>query len=238
MLRKSSALPPRCSICSDRGFYRLNVEIGHPQFGQAIRCECQKPAYAARRRQASNLAGDLLLATFRGYQVRADNREAFTALQAFAGDPDGWIVLIGEKGTGKTHLMAAAANVLMEREVWPLYVVVPDWLAYLREGLEADRLSEGAEQRMKDAMEAPVLFLDDLNAERRTDWTDEQMFRLVNYRYIHRLPTVISGNFTLEELEKRIASRMRDASLSQIIVMAGPDQRPTRRRRAKLQAVK
>lgn len=41
-----------------------------------------------------------------------------------------------------------------------------------------------------------------------------------------------------EDLEPRIASRMWDASLSQVIVLAGPDQRPTRKRRPKLTAVK
>jgi len=99
----------------------------------------------------------------------------------------------------------------------------------VREGFDADHLSENAARRMHEATEAAVLFLDDLGAEKRTPWTDEQLFSLLNHRCIHRLPTVIGSNCRLDELEERIASRMRDGSLSEIIVMAGRDQRPSRR---------
>lgn len=107
----------------------------------------------------------------------------------------------------------------------PLYVVVPVFLEYLCGGYESERLSETASRRMEDARQCPVLLLDDLGVEKRSPWTDEQMYRLLNHRYNEGLPTVIAANVVPEQLEPRIASRMQDTSLSRVVVLAGEDQR-------------
>jgi DNA replication protein DnaC len=78
---------------------------------------------------------------------------------------------------------------------------------------------------MEDARSCPVLLLDDLGSEKRSPWTDEQMYRLLNHRYNEGLPTVVASNVLLEELEPRIASRMQDSSLAQVVLLAGEDQR-------------
>jgi DNA replication protein DnaC len=121
--------------------------------------------------------------------------------------------------------LAAVANLLMTRGQTPLYVVVPDFLDYLRAGYDSDKLSESASRRMEDARACPVLLLDDLGVEKRSPWTDEQMYRLLNHRYNEGLPTVIASNVSLDELEPRIASRMQDRSLAQLVVLVGEDQR-------------
>ena len=64
-----------------------------------------------------------------------------------------------------------------------------------------------------------------MGAGQRTTWTDEQLYRLLNYRYNEGLATVVASNAPLDALEPRIASRLRDASLSQVVVLAGEDQR-------------
>lgn len=230
----SPNLVVRCRKCSDLGFVRADVEIGHPDFGRAVRCSCKsdedRAAHAKRAQEASNLKGRLLAKTFATFDCSRSPsaREACAILREFSDAPDGWLLLMGNRGTGKTHLLAAVANALMaagDARWAPLYVVVPDFLDYLREGYDAEKLAENASRRMRDARDCPVLLLDDLGVEKRTLWTDEQMYRLLNHRYNEGLPTVIASNVSLDELEPRIASRMQDSSLVRMVVLAGEDQR-------------
>ena len=200
-----------------------------------MRCSCKadedRAAHARRAQEASNLKGRLLAKTFATFDCSRSPsaREACEILREFADAPDGesypWLLLRGNRGTGKTHLLAAVANALMSRGETPLYVVVPDFLDYLREGYDAEKFNENASRRMRDARDCPVLLLDDLGVEKRTLWTDEQMYRLLNHRYNEGLPTVIASNVEMEELEPRIASRMQDSSLARMVVLAGEDQR-------------
>jgi DNA replication protein DnaC len=220
-----------CQMCSDLGFVRADVPLGHPDFGRAIRCSCKadedRATHAKRAQEASNLKGRLLAKTFANFDCSRSPaaREVCAILREFADAPDGWLLLRGNRGTGKTHLLAAVANALMSRGDTPLYVVVPDFLDYLREGYDAEKLTENASRRMRDARDCPVLLLDDLGVEKRTLWTDEQLYRLLNHRYNEGLPTVIASNVSLDELEPRIASRMQDSSLARMVVLAGEDQR-------------
>jgi DNA replication protein DnaC len=224
----------QCRVCGDLGWVRSDVPVGHPDFGRAIRCVCKtaedRAVRAKRAQAASNLSGRLLTRTFETFDC---NRSASAGvvcalLRQFIETPDsekGWVVLLGNRGTGKTHLLAAVANALMARGESALYVVVPDFLDYLRAGYDSDKLSESAARRMEDARNAPVLLLDDLGVEKRSPWTDEQLYRLFNHRYNEGLPTVIASNVPLGVLEPRIASRLQDASLARLVMLAGEDQR-------------
>jgi DNA replication protein DnaC len=108
-----------------------------------------------------------------------------------------------------------------------LYVVVPDFLEYLRAGYDSEKVSESASRRMEDVRGCPLLLLDDLGVEKRSAWSDEKLYQVINYRYNEGLPTVVASNVTLDELEPRIASRLRDVSLSRLVLLAGADQRVT-----------
>ena len=228
-----------CSLCSDLGWVRRDVPLGHADFGKPVRCSCRaaedRARHAERAQAASNLKGRLLTKTFATFDCARSPSvaNACQKLRDFAETPDtekGWVALIGTRGTGKTHLLAAVANLLISRGESALYVVEPDFLDYLRAGYGFDdaekvKVSESASRRMEDVRACPVLLLDDVGAGQRTTWTDEQLYRLLNYRYNEGLPTVVASNVTLDKLEPRIASRLQDASLSRIVLLAGEDQR-------------
>ena len=110
---------------------------------------------------------------------------------------------------------------------YPLYVVVPVWLDYIRAGFDAQGagLSDSAIQRKQQAMSADVLLLDDVGAESETAWTQEQLYQVLNARYNTRAPTVIATNRLPQQLEPRIRSRLSDWRLVEECVLAGPDQR-------------
>ena len=70
---------------------------------------------------------------------------------------------------------------------------------------------------------APLLILDDLGTQSNSEWAQEKLYQIFNYRYNAQLATVITTNLELEAIEIRIRSRMVDPSLVQIIHIAAPD---------------
>jgi DNA replication protein DnaC len=220
-----------CQRCSDLGWVRLDVEPGHPEFGRAIRCSYKAAEDRAQRAKlahaARNLSGRLLTKTFANFDCgRSDSAQAACGvLRAFADAPEGWVLLLGNRGTGKTHLLAAVANELLARGEMAMYVVVPDFLDYLRSGYDSERFSESASLRMEDCRNTPVLLLDDLGSEKSSPWTDEQLYRLLNHRSNEGLPTVVASNVMPDALEPRIASRLQDAALARVVLLEGEDQR-------------
>jgi DNA replication protein DnaC len=93
-------------------------------------------------------------------------------------------VLVGRNCTGKTHLLAATFNALMSSGHLPLYVLVSGLLDHVCDGYQADNYG----RRFAPMRSAPSLLLDDLGAERRTEWTDQTLFMLLGHRYCHELP--------------------------------------------------
>ncbi|HDN80639.1 MAG TPA: AAA family ATPase, partial [Chloroflexi bacterium] len=118
----------------------------------------------------------------------------------------GFLVLYGDNGTGKTHLAAAIANHLLGRGQAVLFVVVPEFLDWLRDAfnLEGSRYRE----RFDAVKKTPMLILDDLGAQADTPWVEEKLFLLVDYRWRMELPTVVTTNHRLEDFPPRLASRL------------------------------
>jgi len=69
---------------------------------------------------------------------------------------------------------------------------------------------------------APVLVLDDLGTESATPWAREKLYQLLNYRYVSRLPTVITTATAIKSLDPRLESRMMDESRSTFFVINAP----------------
>jgi DNA replication protein DnaC len=210
------------------------VPVGHPDFGRAIACECKRAEIAERRladlRQASNLGllGHMTFDRFvpDGYGLNPDKqrnlRQAYEFAREFAAEPHGWLVFKGGYGCGKTHLAAAIANECLARGQPVLFVVVPDLLDHLRA-----TFSPGShvsyDERFEAVRDAPLLILDDLGTQNATPWAQEKLFQIFNHRYNASLPTVITTNRELEEIDVRLRSRMADPRLCRICTILAPD---------------
>ena len=72
---------------------------------------------------------------------------------------------------------------------------------------------------------APMLVIDDLSAERLTEWAQEQMYQIVNHRHIDRLPTVITTNENVLQMVGRIGSRIRDWHTARVLRLDVQDNR-------------
>lgn len=198
---------------------RRDVPVGDPDFGRAFPCVCIAERIAERRlaalRRASELAAMERL-TFETFQVDAPGNDgegrrslaaAMDAAHAFAEAPEGWLVLHGGYGCGKTHLAAAIVNHRLKRGQSTLFLVVPDLLDHLR-GTFAPDSSIAYDDRFETIRDAGVLVLDDLGAQAPTPWAGEKLFQLLNHRYNAELPTVITTNQNLDDLDDRLRSRL------------------------------
>lgn len=136
----------------------------------------------------------------------AAKAEAIERLAAVTGETVGarGAFLWGDCGTGKTGLAVSALKQRIVGGGWGMFVTVPELLDWLRPQGE-----RGALRRPDVALErvssTPLLVLDDLGAERITDWARERLFLVVNHRHDHILPTVFTSNFSLAETARRLA---------------------------------
>ena len=81
------------------------------------------------------------------------------------------------------------------------------------------------DERFEEIRTHPLLILDDLGTQSNTSWADEKLFQIFNYRYNARLPTVITTNCELEEIEIRIRSRLNSTDLVHMVPIMAPDYR-------------
>jgi len=157
---------------------------------------------------------------------RMNLRAAYEHALAFAERPQGWLVLIGGYGCGKTHLAAAIANARIEAGDRALFLTVPDLLDYLRAAYGPDTEGVGSYQaRFEEVRTTPLLVLDDLGTESPTAWALEKLYQILNHRYNAHLPTVITTNHALEEFDLRLRSRLADPDNSRVIGITAPDYR-------------
>jgi len=148
----------------------------------------------------------------------------FNGAVEFARSPEGWLILLGVNGCGKTHLAAAIANYQLAQGKPAFFVVVPDLLDHLRSTFSPDSKISYDEfsERIK---EVPLLILDDFGEQSATPWAQEKLYQLINYRYNARLPMVVTSCLSLEEIEPRLSSRMVDPRISLVLNINAPDYR-------------
>lgn len=157
----------------------------------------------------------------------------YRALCAFVREWDGRqsLLLNGEYGVGKTGLIVAALReVVAQCAGSPTFVnrgtfftTSVDLMDDLRRGYEDKTFTP----LMERAKSVAVLAIDDLGAEKHTDWVIERLFAIINARYDACLPTFVTTNFGLEELADRIGARSfeRLVETSRVITVDGPNLR-------------
>ena len=149
-------------------------------------------ASAERALKSARLPERLVGCTFETYRTAGLSQDILKAKgMALAAVSDGnSLILSGGSGVGKTHLAAAMVNARVNSGKSALFVPVPDLLDDLRSAVSTGKGS-GAMDAVK---KAEFLALDDLGAERLTEWVGERLYMIVNHRYLNRLQTVITTN--------------------------------------------
>jgi DNA replication protein DnaC len=106
--------------------------------------------------------------------------------------------LTGEPGTGKTHLAVAALRMLMARGFSGLFCDYQTLLDTIRGGYDP---AAGAsnKQAYRTALEAEILLLDDLGAQRVTDWALDTVTSIITHRCNYRKPLIATTNMPVPE---------------------------------------
>lgn len=139
--------------------------------------------------------------------------------------------VFGGAGTGKTHLLCADLIERLMSSEDPkshLFVVGVDLLGEIKNTFDSKTTTE--QQIVDKYCSIPNLYLDDLGAEKATEWVVPVLYRIINHRYNWMLRTVISSNLTIDQLAEkfndRIASRI--AGMCTQVELKGRDRRLTR----------
>lgn len=169
--------------------------------------------------------------TFEKYQVTPGTKEAYEAAKEFAhkGSQKG-IVFAGPPGVGKSHLASAIMNVKASRCEEFIFCTSPELMDDIKAALDNKQQTTELMELVKNV---DLLFLDDLGAERVTDFVVERFFVILNARLIRRKATIITTNYSrpTELIEKlgggitgqRIVSRI--CEMCRWINMTGEDWR-------------
>ena len=216
-----------CADCQDHGSYTLDVHRTDPRFGQVLACHCQPDRRSERMARFTALTDGQRRMTFdvlgaskaTGQADLADWNTvlAYAEVYARGGGPTPWMVFAGSVGWGKTHLALAILNHRIDNpDDGPAgkFVNCPDFLGIMRGSIDEGDFEETLEQYRT----VPLLVLDELGGEYRrqgggVSWAEEQIYRVVDYRYREKTPTVVTTNAPLDRVGARIRDRLRDTQL-------------------------
>lgn len=138
------------------------------------------------------------------------------------------IALLGQPGAGKTHLLMATANNLMNISYIPvLYFPYVEGFEDLRD--DFDLLSE----KLNHMKKTDVLFIDDLfkptgtgkdRKPRASEWQIEQMYAVINHRYLNHMPIMVSSELDIDEIEQideALGTRIRQMCQDFMVIIKG-----------------
>lgn len=120
------------------------------------------------------------------------------------------LLLLGNVGTGKTHLAAAIAEYLItEKSAAAVYRTVYSLMQYIKGSF--DKHSEYTEAKAYANLISPhLLIIDEIGATKTTEFEQAALFNIINGRYEEQLPTIVISNLMPGELAGSIGERSVD----------------------------
>ena len=212
----SSLNEPVCANCGGTG-WRPEMQLGN----KYVRCEC--------------LAERVIRAAIPPKYHRAclaDFDPVFieTKIISWLGNPTESMVLIGEAGSGKTHLASAILRALFEIGKKAKFCRASDLYLEIRQSYDGHDLGEMA--IMARYCSTPMLILDDIGAGSLSDHERRILLDVLDRRGNDCRPTVVTTNLSLDQIrdlmDERISSRLKDYLA---VAFTGADRRGSERER-------
>lgn len=193
-----------CTACKNRGYIAVVDDDGE-SFHTRVCRDCSTKRACVLKMEKSGLRNVITNYTFEKFVVSEEwQKKIKDAAEAYANAPGGsWFALFGQSGIGKTHLCTAICRkFLLDNH----QVVYMPW----RSDIEVIKAyeNEDRESKLSDVKNAEVLYIDDFlktgaardGTTRPTGLEVSIAYEIVNHRYINRLKTLFSSEFTLAEI--------------------------------------
>jgi DNA replication protein DnaC len=218
-----------CQKCGDDGFVL-------DEAGEAVACECRD-----RRIRISRMEGvsSVIPRKYRGVSfdrapVPSLDPTIVREVRRFVDDIDQrlgkgqGLWFMGDVGTGKTTLAMLVSKAALDHGYSVAIYSVPLLLAQIRDTYDSDPGERSYMDFFRRLVAVDLLHLEDVGAEKRSDWVLEQLYSLVNERYEQERSIIVTTNLGLEDLEQQIGPR----TVSRLVEICGdplplygPDQR-------------
>jgi DNA replication protein DnaC len=191
----TEAAPATCPVCGGFGV------VETPQ-GRVVACRCRSVDLSEARLRAAQIPERYRNCTLENYIVHRDappsQRVAKMKAVRFVEE---WksvrygLLFIGTVGVGKTHLATAILRRLIEEcGVKGVFCDFSDLLERIKATFSPANPAS-ADDVLAPYREAELLVLDELGAQRPTDWVRDVLYGLINTRYNRQRITIVTSNF-------------------------------------------
>jgi DNA replication protein DnaC len=212
---------------------RFEDQWGFSKLTDGICRQCRKLLHIRQNIEAylqkSGVPPKYLKSSFENFNVIDENRKCVSACRQYLihhRPVYSGLYLFGNCGTGKTHLAAAITRELLLKGQPVTFTCVPRLCFEVKKAFDGG-LKITEHNAIKAYTSCEYLVLDDLGAEKPTEWVKKTLGYIIYERDNMFKPTIITSNLSLDEISDRVAPRIssRIAGMSQIIHVQGPDWR-------------
>jgi DNA replication protein DnaC len=201
ILNARSELPCRvtCAICEDTGWKTITID----GVSRVTRCDCWNQRQSQSLLKNARIPRRYAHCELSNFEIHGDtqleaHRKSVRLVEQFPVVDKG-LLFYGDAGVGKTHLaVALMKEAIVRKGARAVFYEVRELLKLVRDTYR-DSTEVSELEVLKPVLEAELLVLDDLGAEKKSEWVDETLGLVVNTRYSERRVTVLTTN--LRDLE-------------------------------------
>lgn len=205
----------KCKKCGDTGWKIQIDEQGNYKTNSIgllleMPCNCLLEKQNEEMLKRAGLYERVKINTFSKYVPKNDNEKKAKkkAIQFTKDFKDNWLILSGMTGTGKTHLGVAAWNEVQKtnlskglvKGIRAEMIVYNDLISKIALGKRYDE-DESSFEVIERYKHVSILLIDDLFRNNINKESVEWMYQILNYRYDNKLPTIITTNNNILEIE-------------------------------------
>ena len=189
-----------CDICDDTKWKSVSVD----GVLRVTRCDCWFKTYATHFAELANIPRRYKASNFENfYDYNQSLRSAVAKARRFAECfpvVDKGFLFIGRPGLGKTHLAIACLKLVTERmRARVAFHDTRELLRAIRQTYHPlSRDLENERDVLDPIVGADLAVLDDIGAEKSSEWVEETLHLIVNTRYSEKRPTIFTTNYLLE----------------------------------------